>query len=158
MRRYWSIWMWNIKTKFVKCKGRESSLTTLFTIHHMKVHLRAFVETPCLLGEVGQRASHSMPHMSLLYTERRCYTTGRAGIRLIYIINCMTAFISPPFEVFFFLFLSIAWPRFYFCFNSWIVVGMSWFKNIGSFLGWICFYWSLLVYLGYMLGIDDSLD
>ena len=76
------------------------------------------------------------------------YITSRASIRLIDILNLSFLFSFP----------SIAWPLFFFGLNSWIVVGMSWFKNIGSFLGWLHFYWSLLVYLGSMLGIDASLD
>ena len=62
------------------------------------------------------------------------------------------------FEVFIFVSLNCMTTFFNFCLKSWIVVGMSWFKNIGSFLGWLRFYWSLLVYLGSMLGIDALLD
>ena len=37
---YYTFWVVTVKykAKFVKCKGRESSLTTLFTVHHMKAH------------------------------------------------------------------------------------------------------------------------
>ena len=62
----------------------------------------------------------------------------------------------PSIWVFYFRFPQLHVHVFYFFLNSWIVVGMSWFKNIGSFLGWLRFYWSLLVYFGSMLGIDAS--
>ena len=68
-----------------------------------------------------RRACHTRP---CCVPDVAGYTTGRAGTRLIYVLNLRFLFSFP----------SSMFPSFYFYFslNSWIVVGMSWFQNIGS--------------------------
>ena len=86
------------KAKFVKCKGRESSLTSI-------------CQNPMFARWSGPNSTTE--HATHVFaTYRTSLSTLRVGIRLIYIFNCMTTFyfmttfISPQFEVFIFVFLN----------------------------------------------------